>query len=141
MGFFVSKHTLVSAANPILKDENHLTMMLVQKLLQRRRRRSRRKGHKQQTTTELLLFWDVHHTFLMTRCTVLLLLLRGEMGSVKKRALGSDDLAKGPWRDFMPQQQGKYAWSHKESLPKEFFPKLTNAQESIAWMSCDSPRV
>jgi hypothetical protein len=24
------------------------------------------------------------------------LLLRGEMGSVKKRALGSDDLAKGP---------------------------------------------
>jgi hypothetical protein len=32
----------------------------------------------------------------MTRCTVLLLLLRGEMGSVKKRALGSDDLAKGP---------------------------------------------
>jgi len=53
-GFFVSKHTLLSAANPILKDENQLTMMLVQKLLQRRS--SRRKGHKQQTTTELLLF-------------------------------------------------------------------------------------
>jgi hypothetical protein len=44
----------VSAANPILKDEIQLTMMLVQKLLQRRR--SRRKGHKQQTTIELLLF-------------------------------------------------------------------------------------
>jgi hypothetical protein len=55
VGFFVSKHTLVSAANPIVKDENQLTMMLVQKLLQRRRR-SRRKGHKQQTTIELLVF-------------------------------------------------------------------------------------